>query len=299
MNRNALNLGLAVLVAALAGGAWLAQKQKKEEETKPPLTALGAEGLSSASVAWPDAPEIRLLKEGDQWRLTAPVSARVDRFEALNFGNLATTEIKDSLSNEGLDLKALGLDPPERVITLNDQRIELGATDPIEFRRYARIGERVVLIDDPVSAAFDRDYHDLVSKELFATGEEIVSLELPGLSLRQGADGQWQAQPASAQATPEAIAQLIAAWKGASAMWNEAGDGALDGERLRIGLKGGEVREFILAAREPQLSLYSPTVRVRFQLSKALETELLQLPAPKPATSESVPGAGAGAGADN
>ena len=187
MNRNLLNLGLAVLVAGLAGGAWYAQKQK--DAPKPTLTALGADGVSSASVAWPDAPEIKLVKEHGAWRLTAPVAARVDRFEALNFGNLATTEVKETLSADGLDLKQIGLDPPERVITLNDRRIELGGTDPIESRRYVRLDGTVMLIDDPVSAAFDREYHDLVSKELFAAGEEIVGLELPGMTLARGDAG--------------------------------------------------------------------------------------------------------------
>ena len=70
MNRNTLNLTLAVLVAALAGGAWYAQQKK--EAAKPALTGIAADGLSSASVQWPDAPEIKLVKQGGQWRLTAP-----------------------------------------------------------------------------------------------------------------------------------------------------------------------------------------------------------------------------------
>lgn len=281
MNRNTLNLVLAVLVAGLAGGAWYAQKQKNAP--KPTLTGLAAEGVSSASVAWPDAPEIKLVREGGEWTLTAPVAARVDRFEALNFGNLATSEVKETLTPDGLDLKQIGLDPPERVIGLNDQRIEFGNVDPIESRRYVKLGDKVMLIDDPVSAAFDREYHDLVAKELFAPGEEIVGLELPGLSLSRNPEGQWTATPASAAATPDAMNQLVAGWKGASAMWNEAGGEAPAGETVRVQLKGGEVREFVVAGTDPQFSLYSPALKMRYQLSKALADELLKLPAPKPA----------------
>lgn len=280
MNRNTLNLALAVLVAGLAGGAWYAQKQKNAP--KPTLTGLAADGVSSASVAWPDAPEIKLTRQGSEWRLTAPVLARVDRFEALNFGNLASAEIKETLTPEGLDLKQIGLAPPERVITLNDQRIEFGNVDPIESRRYVKLGEKVMLIDDPVSAVFDRDYHDLVAKELFATGEEIVGLELPGLSLSKTAEGAWSAQPATAAATPEAIAKLVESWKIANAMWTEAGGEPPKGEQVRVLLKGGEAREFVVAGRDPQFSLYAPALKVRFQLSKALADELLKLPEPAP-----------------
>lgn len=284
MNRNTLNLVLAVLVAGLAGGAWYAQKQKNAP--KPTLTALAAEGLSSASVAWPDAPEIKLVKAGGEWRLTAPVAARVDRFEALNFGNLATSEVKETLTPDDLDLKQIGLDPPERVITLNDQRIEFGNLDPIGSRRYVKLGEKVMLIDDPVSAAFDREYHDLVAKDLFLPGDEIVGLELPGLSLAKNAEGAWTATPATPEATPEAINTLVGNWKAATAMWNESAGEPVQGERLRVLLKGGEAREFTVAATDPQFSLYSPTLKLRFQLSRALADELLKLPAPKPAEPE-------------
>lgn len=276
MHRNTLNLILAVLVAALAGGGWYAQKQKNA--AKPALTGIAADGLSSASVQWPDAPEIKLVKQGGHWQLTAPVAARADRFEVLNFGNLASAEVKETLSPEGLDLKQLGLDPPERVLTLNDQRIEFGATDPIESRRYVKLGDKVMLIDDPVSAAFDRDYQDLIAKELFAADEELVGIALPGLSLSKGEDGNWKAEPASAEATPAALAKLAEGWKAASAMWNEAGGEAPQGEHLRFTLKNGEQREFVVAGTEPQFSLYSPTAKIRYQLSKALADELLKLP---------------------
>ena len=222
---------------------------------------------------WPDAPEIKLVKQGGQWQLSAPVSARADRFEVLNFSNLATAEVKETLSPEGLD-------PPERVLTLNDQRIEFGATDPIESRRYVKLGDKVMLIDDPVSAAFDRDYQDLVAKELFAADEELVGIALPGLSLRKGEDGSWKAEPASDAATPAALAKLAEGWKAASAMWNEAGGEEPQGQRLRFTLKGGAQRELVVVGTEPQFSLYSPTAKIRYQLSKALAEELLQLPKP-------------------
>lgn len=285
MNRNLLNLGLAVLVAGLAGGAWYAQKQKNAP--KPTLTALGAEGVSSASVAWPDAPEITLVKEHGAWRLTAPVAARVDRFEALNFGNLATAEVKETLSPEDLDLKQIGLDPPERVISLNDQRIALGNTDPIQHRRYVQLNGTVMLIEDPVSAVFDRDYHDLVAKELFAPGEEIVGIELPGLTLMRAADGSWSAVPVSPLATPAALAKLVEGWKSAAAMWNEPGGDAPAGAGIRVLLKGGEAREFVVAGTDPQFSLYAPALGIRYQLSKALADELMRLPeASAPAVAE-------------
>ena len=69
---------------------------RQSAAAKPALTGIAAEGLSSASVQWPDAPEIKLVKDGGEWKLTAPVTARVDRFEALNFGNLATSEVKET-----------------------------------------------------------------------------------------------------------------------------------------------------------------------------------------------------------
>ncbi len=282
MNRSRLNLLLAVIVLALGAGAWWAKQHK--DKPKALLTPLAAEGVSRIVVEWPGSPTIKLEKQGGNWLLEEPVKTRADGFEAVGATSLASTEVQSTLDGEGLDLKELGLDPPDHTVTLNEVKIEFGATEPLQSRRYVRVDGVVKLIEDPNSAALDKDYADLVSKQLFAAGDELVKIELPTLVLSKGADGNWTAPAGTANATPQKLKTLADGWKAAQSMWNEAAPGAAPlGDAMRITTADGRVYSYLVVATDPQLVLYSPALKVRYQLSKALADELLKLPVAKAA----------------
>lgn len=270
MQRALLNLLLLVAVIGLGTAAYF-QYQKKSAP-KPKLTGYAPEAVVKAEIAWAGAPVIKLGKQGSGWVMTAPVAARVDEFEILSVTNLASTEVQETLTADELNLKDIGLLPPERTVTLNGSVLAFGATEPLNARRYVKAGGKVLLIDDPASPALDKDYHDLISKTLFAPADDIVALELPGgISLAKGSDGQWP--------TP-AAAKLVQGWKAAKSLYNEAAESADFGERVKLTLKGGAVQEFVVAATDPQLSLYSETLKIRYVLSKELVETLLKLPEP-------------------
>lgn len=280
MNRTRLNLLLLVIVLALGAGAWMAYQKKNKPKAR--LTPIAAEGVSKIVIDWPGSPVIALEKQAAEWMLTAPVKSRADRLEAVGATSLAATEVQETLGSEGLDLKELGLDPPDHTVTLNDVKVEFGGSDALQSRRYVRVAGQVMLIDEPATAALDKDYADLVSKNLFAPGDELVKIELPGLSLTKGADGVWTAPAGTANATPAALKTLAESWKNALAMWHEAAPqpAALAGGAVKITLADGRIVDYIVAATDPQLTLYAPALQVRHQLSKALADELLKLPEP-------------------
>lgn len=281
MNRTRLNLLLAVIVLALGAGAWQAKQHK--DKPKQTLTPLAAEGVSKIVMEWPGSPTITLEKQGGDWQLTTPVKARADHFEVVGATSLASIEVQSTLDADGIDLKELGFEPPDHVITLNNVRIEFGGSDALQSRRYVRVDGVIKLIDDPTSAALDKDYADLVSKDLFAASDELVRIELPSATLSKGADGQWSAPANTANATPASVKAVAEGWKTARAMWCEPTEGAAPiGPPLRFTLRDGRVIDYVVAATDPQLALYAPALNVRCQLSKALVDELLTVPAPKP-----------------
>ena len=286
MKRTYLNLAL--LVVALGLGAAVFFSQKKEEKG-PPLTALKADELTRIAIDHPGAPLIRLEKQGGRWFLTEPVKGEVDEFEINALVALAATEAKEKL--EGAQLAELELDPPKYTITLNDTAIAFGGVEPLQYRRYVKVGDVVSLIEDPPSAALDQDYADLVAKGLFPVGAELSRIELPKLTLAR-ADGKWTVAPADPRAGADQMQKLADGWKNARAMWNEqAKDASAKGERVKVTLKDGTVREFVVAAVDPQFKLYRPDLGVNLVLSKALADEMLKLPEPakeepKPAEAE-------------
>lgn len=279
-HRGRLNLALVVAAAVLGAGVWFAQKK---EEKGPPLTAIAPEALKSIRIAHPDAPAIELKKDSGHWQLTAPVQADADPLEVAALVELAGKETHDPIAQP--DLKQLGLDPPGYTITLNDRAIAFGGVEPIQYRRYVKTGAAVALIEDPPSAALDKDYSDLVAKDLFPAGAAVEKIELPKFTLAKDAAGAWQLTPPDPKALTDSMQKFVDGWQHARSMWNEMATPAdPKAERVKVTLKGGAVLEFIVAATEPQLKLQRANLNVNYVLSKALTEEILKLPAaPEPA----------------
>jgi hypothetical protein len=277
MKRTHLNLLLLVAVAGLGAGVYFGQKK---EEPAVPLTALTPDTLTRIALEHPGHPKLVLEKQGKAWKIVEPVKADTDELEVSALTNLATLGAKRKLPLAEVKLAELGLAPPAYRITLNDVALDFGAQEPIEARRYVLTGGEVALVDDPPSAALDADYSDLVAKPPVPAEAEIVKIELPsGISVVLGADGKgWVAAPLQADISADAPQKLAHAWKDARAMWMAADlpEGS-QGETVKITLKGGRELRFVVAERDPQVVLANPELKVRYVLSKALETELLQL----------------------
>lgn len=272
MKRTQLNLVLFLVAGALGAGIWFAQKK---EPAGPPLTAFKPDAVTHVVLTHPGAPDIRLEKQNGHWQLVAPVQGEADEFEISALTGLADRETRMKL--EGGAAKDLGLEPPQFTLTLNEATIAFGNVEPLEYRRYVKTADGMFLIEDPPGSAFDKDYNDLVSKALFPAGAEIERIELPKLTVAKNAQGAWGVTPADPKATTDAMQKLADGWKGAKAMWTEMAPTAPAGDRVKVTLKGGVSREFVVAALDPQLKLYRPDLGVTLVLSKALGDELLKL----------------------
>lgn len=281
MQRMTLNLALGAVAAGLAAAVYFS---REKEEKGPPLTALTTEAVTRIAVEHPGAPAIRLEKTGDRWALVEPVRVAADPIEVNGLVSLATAETKLTLADANLDLEELGLDPPSYSVTLNDQKIEFGGVEPLNYRRYLRAGGKIVLVDDPPGTALDKDFSDLVSKAPVPEGADIARIALPAFTIARAADGKtWSLSPEREDVSADARQKLIDAWKNTRAMWMaaEPAEGAAKGEPVTITLSDGSEVKLLVVERDPQLVLARPDLKVRYTLSKALETELLALPEPK------------------
>ena len=276
MKRAQLNLALAAVVAGLGAAVYFGQEPEKKG---PPLTSFPADAVTDIALEHPGQPTVRLKKVGSEWRLTEPVQAAADAIEVGGLTRLAEIEIKSTLE-AGANPKDLGLEPAEYTLTLNTQKIEVGAVEPLQYRRYLRTNNQLVLTEDPPATVLDADYSDLASKQLL-TGE-IQSISLPGLALARAADGKsWTLTPEQADANSDQKQQLADAWKDARSMWNAALPEGASGETVTVVTQDGTVN-FLILAREPQLVLGRPDLKLQYTLSKELVEQLLQLPAPPP-----------------
>jgi hypothetical protein len=283
MNRTALNIGLFVVVAALGATVYFTKDERKAES--PPLTALHGEDITRIVLEHPQGAPITLQRKGDEWMLETPVQVRADRFEVATLLNIAAQHAYRKLKLDEINLAELKLAPPQFTLSFNTQKLSFGDVEPLEYRRYVQVGDEVALTDDPSATAVDADYSDLIAKELLPLNPGIRSIEVPGLRIvRDAEDRNWEAKPASALATAETAAQLVEAWRGARAMWNAPmpADGG-KGEPITLTLDDQVIR-LVLVARDPQLLIDRPDLKIRYTLSKADGDALLQLvatPAPQ------------------
>lgn len=267
MKRTQLNLALATIAVGLAAAVFFAQDK---DQKGPPLTALASSGVTRISIEHPGAPAIRLEKKDAGWQMLEPVSAAVDSYEINGLLALAELPTQGKIELANVRLKDLQLAPAQYRITLNDTALEFGGVEPLKYSRYIKTGDAVVLVDDPPSAALDKDYADLVSKNVLPEGSEIVKIEAPKLSVTKDTKDS---------------AGLLASWKNAKSMWNELATDAkqVKGDEVTITLKDRTLK-FLIVERDPQFKLYAPELGIRYVLSKALENDLLKLPEPKKET---------------
>jgi hypothetical protein len=277
MRRARLNIALGLVLAGLAAGVYFS---RETEEKKPPLTTLVADNITSAKLEHPDSPAIKLEKKGTTWWITEPVEAEADPLEINSILGVSSFEQRKTLEPSAVKLADLGLDPPQFSVTLNETKLLFGGLEPIQFQRYIKVGDAIVLTDDPPNSALDKDYSDLVNKAIVPQGE-IQKIEVPGLTLEKSPDGKWFVSPPDPSATTDQMQKLADGWKNARSLWNELDVNAKDakGDPVTITLKDRTL-EFVIVNREPQLQLVRPDVGVRFNLSKALTDELLKLPPP-------------------
>lgn len=277
MNRASFSLILVAVLALLSATLYFTRDHGKDK-TPAALTTLQSEAITTIALEHPGAAAILLRKHGEQWRLEAPVQGRADTFEVAGLLAIATQKAYRELPLADVDPAELKLAPAQYTLRFDEQTLQFGDVDPIEYRRYVRIGDQVKLTDDPPATAVDADFSNLVAKELLPPKAGIRVIDVPGLRVARDANDQnWQATPASELATAASAARFVEAWRTARAMWispmpDDGGKGApititLDDETITLHL----------VAREPQLLLDHPAMKVRYALSKADADSLLQL----------------------
>lgn len=281
MKRKHLNLLLGALVLGLALAAYFGRE--KPEPPPPPLTTLNSSDVNRILVRHAGHADIRLEKRKNDWWLVAPVETRAEAVEVGALLDLVTRPSQRRYPVAEMDLVELGLGKPDWVIQLNDVRIEFGGVDPIEARRYVRLGETVHLIEDPPSAALDADYNDLIARRLLPADARITRIQLPGVTLSRSDKGGWTVTPRPADKGADAAQQLADAWSRAQAMWVTplARPAAAQGT-VSI-TAGNETFRFDILDRKDQLVLARPGLGVQFTLPKTLDSDLFEL---KPPASE-------------
>ena len=280
-SRLALNLGLLALIAILAAVAVL--KPGKKEEPQPTLLAGKLDDLNHVTLQ--NKETLTFEKRDGLWWLTAPFAAPVNQVrmrQLLEVGQAASSAHYPIKPEE---LAQFGLGQPQATLALGDSILQFGTTDPINMRRYVRMGDTLHLVDDNFFHHLTASATDYVDKKLIPEGAKIRQIELPGLKAMKGADGHWTAEPAGDGKTD--WAELASTWATARAIEVKRLEKDSQGDSIRITLHEGSPIEFIIIRKQPALTLARRDLGLQYEMTADTSRDLLnqEQPATKPADS--------------
>ena len=275
-SRLALNLGLLALIAILAAVAVL--KPGKKEEPQPTLVVGTLDALNNVTLQ--NKEKLTFEKRDGLWWLTAPFAAPVNQVrmrQLLEVGQAASSAHYPIKPEE---LAQFGLDQPQATLALGDSILQFGTTDPINMRRYVRMGDTLHLVDDNFFHHLTASATDYVDKKLIPEGAKIRQIELPGLKAMKGADGHWTAEPAGDGKTD--WAELASTWATARAIEVKRLEKDSQGDTIRITLNEGSPIEFIILRKQPALTLARRDLGLQYEITAETSRDLLNQKQPDP-----------------
>lgn len=140
---NGLLLLLSILLSVLV---WLTIEQH-ETDQKVHLTSLLPKQITLIEIQNSNEPHIRMERKNKTWIMTEPSENTANNSKIASLLEIAQAA-SISRFKAPANLTEYGLNPPQAVLTLNQTRIEMGTTNPINHRRYLRVGDEIHLIND-------------------------------------------------------------------------------------------------------------------------------------------------------
>src|SRR3989344_1300303 len=211
-----LNAGLLALIAALA---WIVvQRSGQQKDTPgPPLTGLSAAAVAHVRIERPKQPAIALEKTGNEWKLTAPLPARVNRLNVETLLHVLSAPVETRFPAVTADLPQYGLEKPSARVWLENEEIAFGALHPLKNQIYVLHNNEGALIPSYHLSAATYPYTNFIDSRLFEENRKLTSLRLHGfmLSLK---DGIWRRQPADKKLTSDRINDFASEWQNARAL---------------------------------------------------------------------------------
>lgn len=274
-------ISLAALLVLVAGlGTWIWYKPAAPARASHPLSELKPQEVNRIALERPAraaSPAVAIVLERveDEWRMTEPVSARVEtpQVERLT----ALLDAQSVARYPATDLARYGLDQPLATMTLNNQSFRFGSINETTREQYVLAGEHVYAVPLALRTSLPRDANALISRALFAPGETPVRFELPGFTAALE-DGTWTLAPPGDDPGPDERNGWAGAWRQATAAQAAPHDGRGPIETLSVELKDGGSIKLGVLQREPELILLRTDEGIQYHFLAATAKRLLMPP---------------------
>lgn len=274
-SRLILNLVLLAIIAVLATLAFF-EPGKKTEESKP-LAAVDEKALTAITLKNQDT--ITFEKKDGHWKLAAPFQAPVNEIRVKQLLDITKANPEAQYPVKAEDLGQYELDKPKATLILGSTTLLFGGTDPINMRRYVKIGDTLYLVNDDFFHHLSAGATDYVDKKLLPESAKVKEIVLPGLKATLGADGKWTREPAGDK--PD-LSELATLWTTARAIDVKRLEGQAKGDTVHIGLAEGNPVAFVIVQRDPEPILARQDLGLQYELTGETARQLLNLPKAQP-----------------
>ncbi len=268
-----LNVALFAAVVALALFAYFKPHQSEPEY---PLSTLKPVDARSIKIEIAGAAPITLERAAAEWRLSAPLTARADSFQAQRLLELLAATSKNRFPATGL--ARFDLNEPHARVTINQQSFSFGAVNPMSREQYVLTQDSIHLVSLRYGAALPKNALQLVSRQLFAAEEAPVAFEFREFRLAQQ-DGMWRLTPPPADASQDDFVRWVDEWRLATALAVQPPGNRKPLAAIKIKLKSGSDITLAVLQREPELTLARSDQPLEYQFAAGTAQRLLAPPA--------------------
>jgi hypothetical protein len=176
--RWSVNLLLSLLVAALG---WTMLRDLRVAQEASRLTGMDPTKIEGLELVRPGRDTIKLERiTGGGWRMTSPYRIAADSERVMRLLGVTGVGVVRSFPAQGVDLKALGLEPDPVRISLGGQTLRFGTTDPIDRLRYVASGDLVHLTEDRIYHLLTGPAADYVGLSLLPEGGTPAGADING-----------------------------------------------------------------------------------------------------------------------
>jgi hypothetical protein len=278
-NRWLLNVGLALLIGILILLALYKPGARKEPEGTP-LTTLSTETIQRIRLARPKQPEIVLDKHGDDWRLTAPRTARANSLRVNELLQLAGTRVNTQFPAAPAELGKYGLDNPLATLFLNDAEIRFGGMHPLDNQLYVLHAGQVQLIPAAAFRAASAPANEFISTSLLEDKTKVLAFRFSTFSLKQNEQGAWVRTPELKNLGSDQVNRFVDEWRYARALSVAPYSGKAVKEHVTLIIADGDKQrtiEFGVLAHKPEFILIRQDENLAYTFPEETGTRLMQL----------------------
>jgi len=243
------------------------------------LTALTAEGITRIQVTRNTREPLTFTRQADSWVLAGSSELPASNIQIRSLLAILQAHSSRSYPADSLELAALGLEPPQATLMLDDTRFAIGLTEALNNMRYVQTGDTVFLVTDKYQHLVNADWSNFVERKLLPASASLTRLQLPKLELSLTAANQWQLSPADPTVSTTALQSLISNWEQATAYYVRRYQDNAGSETITLEYSNAaEPVTFHIISHTPEFILARPDWGIQYHLQSNMEQTLLALP---------------------